>query len=79
MPCDDAADCAAEGSPAGYVCCVTEDPNTGLAASVGCVAPADCTTGNGQTVMCDDGDPCPANETCGTSTTTIPGYKICKQ
>jgi hypothetical protein len=80
IPCDNADDCTAQGFAAGTVCCVTEDPNSGVAASIACVAQTDCAAQT-QTWLCNEGtaaSDCPANDTCETSTSTIPGYKICK-
>jgi hypothetical protein len=78
IPCDSADDCAAEGYPAGSVCCVTEDPNSGVATSVACTSQSDCTEQT-QTWLCNETNACPAGDSCDTSTTTIPGYKICRK
>ena len=77
IPCDNASDCAAEGFGPGTVCCVTEDPNSGVATQVSCLSQADCSADT-QTWMCNENGACPAGKTCNTSTTTIPGYKICR-
>jgi hypothetical protein len=78
MPCANATDCLAAGSPAGTVCCVTEGQGSQAAASVACVPAAQC-GGSSQSWLCDPSDPssCPAGETCTTSTVTIPPYSIC--
>ncbi len=78
IPCDDAADCTAEGFASGTVCCVTEDPSSGVAASVACTTQAACSAQT-QTWLCDGTSDCPAGDTCSASTTTIPGYDICRK
>jgi hypothetical protein len=76
IPCDNADDCAAQGFPSGSVCCVTAGSD-GVASSVACVAQSDCST-QSQTWLCDGTSACPTNDECDTSTTTIPGYMICR-
>jgi hypothetical protein len=78
IPCANASDCLAGGSPAGTICCVTEDPQTGHATTVACVDPSSCTDQT-QTWLCDPNasDACPQGMVCTASKQTIPGYDIC--
>jgi len=79
LPCAKAADCEAQGSPAGTVCCVTFDALTGVANDVACLPAAECADPNTQTYLCDPSgtNVCPAAEICRASTITIPPYSIC--
>jgi hypothetical protein len=77
IPCDDAADCAAAGSP-GDVCCVTASGND-TAGDVSCRSPADCST-QGHARVCNPSGPadqCPMGKTCKPSTKTLPGFYLC--
>jgi hypothetical protein len=78
IPCDDAQDCITAGAPAGSICCVTADPQTGHATGVACVQASDCNAQT-QTWLCDPNAPdgCPQGETCSASKQTISGYDIC--
>lgn len=78
IPCDDAQDCATAGAPSGEICCLTEDPQSGLATTVQCDRKSNCQDQT-QTWMCDPAasGACPSGDTCTQSTMTIPGYTIC--
>ncbi|MGO8993063.1 MAG: hypothetical protein ACLQVI_07030 [Polyangiaceae bacterium] len=78
LPCASAADCALAGSPAGTVCCVTEESGGSSAASVACAPASQCADTSTEAWMCDTSDTqCPPGETCTPSTQTIPPYSIC--
>jgi hypothetical protein len=77
IPCDDATDCAAAGSP-GDVCCVTAGSND-AASEVACVAPDQCSS-QGHARVCNPMGPpdqCPNGKTCRASTKTLPGFYLC--
>ncbi len=79
IPCDKQRDCDLLGAP-GDVCCVTGGAQGG-AADVTCRLQSECTNNQGRTNVCDPqmSTPC-ANTTlhCLPSTTTLPGYFICR-
>jgi hypothetical protein len=79
IPCDDTADCAAEGHP-NMVCCVEGDSSSN-AAAVTCRPPAECVASQGRAPLCDPAspNPCsPATPKCLPSTQTLVGYSICQ-
>ncbi len=81
IPCDDAADCAALGSP-GQLCCYTAASNTGAVSDVSCRAASACIKPRGN--LCDPyaniATSCPntaGSATCAASADKTFDYSVC--
>jgi hypothetical protein len=77
IPCDDASDCAALGSP-GALCCALADK--GAVSQVACTAAANCPLSAGDYVFCDPSaaNPCPNGGVCRSSASPTIPYSYCK-
>jgi hypothetical protein len=82
IPCDRSSQCAQEGDAGAIVCCADyEATEAGVVAmGVSCIPAADCNAANDRFVLC--GGPsgaadCPADASCGVSTTSLPSYPVC--